>query len=62
MTVSKAADRGLDARFGQSLGVANGQILTATVAMVGQSFVFCRAAYLTCLIQSIQGDQALSEH
>ena len=32
--VSHAADRGLDPRFGQALGVADRQILTAAVAVM----------------------------
>ena len=54
MRVTDAADRGLDPREGQPLGVAKGQILPPTVRMMNEATFVNGAAILQCLLQSIE--------
>lgn len=52
-------DRRLDARFGKTFGVADGQILGAPVAVVDQPHALGRAAFMNCLFQSIQNEASM---
>ena len=52
--VDNAADRGLDARFGQPFGVANGHVLAATIAVMDQAGPMQRPPLVQRLFQRIE--------
>src|SRR6056297_2950028 len=52
--VPDAAGRWLDAGFGQTLGVTNGQILPAAIRMMNQSALLDRPSVMQGLLQSIE--------
>ena len=52
--VTDAANRGLDPREGQPLGIANGQILPPTVGVMNEATFVNWAAIMQRLLQSIQ--------
>ena len=56
VAVADAAHRGLDPCFRQALGVTNGQVLRAPVAMVEQPHVLPRAAIMHRLFQGIEDE------
>src|SRR5205807_6434028 len=59
IAVADAAHGGLDARFGQALGVANRHVLHSPVAMVNQAATPDRAAVSQSLLQGIQHEARL---
>jgi hypothetical protein len=52
--VTDAADRWFDARFGQTLGVSNGQILPATIRVMNQPAPLDRPSIMQGLFKSIE--------
>src|SRR5690606_20879995 len=58
VAVSLAADRGLDARLGQPLRVADGEVLNPTVAMMNQPLLSLLLPVADCLLESIEGEVA----
>lgn len=54
VAVATTADRGFDASLGQALGVANGQVLGASVGMMNQGIGAGRLAVIQSLFQGIQ--------
>lgn len=50
VTVTDAADRGLDPCLGKALCVFDGQILTAAIAVLHQPYVLCGAAIMYRLL------------
>src|SRR5438874_2518964 len=59
IAVADAAHGGLDARFGQALGVANRHVLHSPVAMVNQAATLDGAAVSQSLLQGIQHEARL---
>lgn len=59
IAVADAANRGFDTRFGQAFGIAYGQILAATVAVVNQPHAFGRAALMDCLFEGIEDETCM---
>ena len=54
IAVVEAADRGLDARFRQALGVANRHVLAAVVAMMNQVATMQRSPLMKRLFQRFE--------
>ena len=54
--ISDAANRGLDACFCQTLGVADGNVLPATVAVVDQTAIMNRPTRIKCLFKRVQNE------
>src|SRR3954465_9304599 len=52
--ISDAADRRLDACFSQALGVLNGYVLAAPVAVVHEPATMDRPSIMQCLLQRIE--------
>ena len=52
--IADAADRWLDPRLGQTFGVSNGDVLTATIAMMYQLMPPQRAALVERLLQGVK--------
>ena len=56
VSVSNAPHRGLNAGFGQALGVADADVLRALVAMVHEPAVLARPALVQCLLQRVEDE------
>jgi len=54
VTIANASGRRLDARLGQSFGIANGHVLRAAVGMINQPSRFDRLPIMECLVERIE--------
>ena len=59
ITIADAADRGFDPGFGEALGVANGQILAAPVAMVDKTHAFGRTTFMDSLFEGVEDEPGM---
>src|SRR6478752_6309077 len=56
VAVADAANRGLDAGLRQALGVFDGDVLAASIAMMDEPATLNRASIVQCLFQGIENE------
>jgi hypothetical protein len=60
ITITDAADRRLDAGFGQAVGILDRDVLTAAVTVVDEPAAMGRAALIQSLFKSIEDETGMS--